>query len=49
MTPVGGGVQVEPLRAIDPQNRLPDEKGAVKQAYQSVRLEDLPATRWWWD
>lgn len=49
MTPVGGGVQVEPLRAIDPQSRLPDEKGAVKQAYQSVRLEDLPANRWWWD
>jgi hypothetical protein len=49
MTPVGGGVQVEPLRAVAPQSRLPDEKGTVKQAYQSVRLEDLPADRWWWD
>jgi hypothetical protein len=49
MTPIGGGVQMEPLRAVQSENRLKDEKGAVKHAHESVKLEHLAKGQWWWD
>jgi len=49
MTPVGGGVQMEPLRAVQSENRLKDDKGTVKQAHGSVKLEHLTKGQWWWD
>jgi hypothetical protein len=49
MTPIGGGVEVEPLKAVQSENRLKDEKGAVKQAHQSVKLSALAQGQWWWD
>jgi Protein of unknown function (DUF1598) len=49
MTPVGGGVQMEPLKAVLAENRLTDEKGAVKQAHSSVKLGSLAKGQWWWD
>jgi len=49
MTPVGGGVQMEPMRAVQSDNRLKDEKGTVKQAHDSVKLENLAKGQWWWD
>jgi Protein of unknown function (DUF1598) len=48
-TPIGGGVQMEPVRAIQPENRLTDEKGTVKQAYGSIKLDGLAKGQWWWD
>lgn len=49
MTPIGGGVNVQPTQALKPENRLSDEQGTVSQAYQQTALQNLPAGRWWWD
>jgi hypothetical protein len=49
MLPIGGGVQMEPVRALQAENRLKDEKGTVKQARDSVKLDSLAAGQWWWD
>lgn len=49
MTPVGGGVQMEPLQAVRSENRLADEKGAVKKAHESIKLDNLAQGQWWWD
>lgn len=47
-TPIGGGVNIEPYRALDYENLLKDEKGEIEQAKQSVKI-DLPEGVWWWD
>jgi len=49
MTPIGGGVEIEPLRAVQSENRLKDDKGTVKQARESVSLDHLATGQWWWD
>jgi hypothetical protein len=49
MTPVGGGVNIQARQALQSENLLKDEKGALKQLQQSVKLSDLPADQWWWD
>lgn len=48
MTPIGGGVHIEPDRALDTDNLLSDEKGSVAELREQVRL-NLPDGRWWWD
>jgi len=49
MTPIGGGVQMEPTLAVKTENRLKDEKGSVKQAHDGVKLSGLAKGQWWWD
>jgi hypothetical protein len=49
MTPIGGGVQMEPMKAVQTDNRLKDDKGTVKQTYGSVKLDQLANGKWWWD
>lgn len=49
MTPVGGGVQMEPMEAVKESTRLKDEKGAVKQTHDGIKLENLAKGQWWWD
>jgi hypothetical protein len=48
MTPIGGGVTIEALRALDTSNLLTDEDGAVQAAREEIGLE-LKDGRWWWD
>jgi hypothetical protein len=48
MTPIGGGVHIEPQQALAKRNLLPDEKGEVAKTRQEVQLR-LPKGRWWWD
>jgi hypothetical protein len=47
LTPIGGGVTLQPRIALDSPNLLMDEQGAVSQA----RGEKFaaPAGRWWWE
>jgi hypothetical protein len=47
LTPIGGGVTLQPRIALDSPNLLMDEQGTVSQA----RGEKLaaPAGRWWWE
>ena len=47
VTPIGGGVTVQPKMALDPSNILGDDEGTVASA-RGDKL-DLPADRWWWD
>ena len=49
MTPVGGGVAIQPLMALDSENLLEDESGEVAESRASVALEQLPEHVWWWD
>ncbi len=49
MTPIGGGVEMEPLKALRSTNRLPDEKGEVAKARQETRIPRLDPDQWWWD
>ncbi len=49
MTPVGGGVHIEPAMALASSNLLPDENQAVAQKRQQVDLKNLPPGQWWWD
>ena len=47
LTPIGGGVVMQPRIALDSPNLLMDEKGAVTAARDAAKT--LPADRWWWD
>ena len=49
MTPIGGGVDIQPTRALSQENRLPDEGGKVAAAQKKISLKDLPEGVWWWD
>ena len=48
MTPVGGGVHIEPTQALDSQNLLTDEKGKVDELRKQITLK-LAEGQWWWD
>ena len=47
LTPIGGGVTVNPRMAIDAPNLIMDEKGQVKSAHAAAK--DLPGDSWYWD
>lgn len=49
MTPVGGGVRIEPLAALEPSRKLADEQGQVQSAHRGIKVEGLAAGQWWWD
>jgi len=48
MTPIGGGVQIQPAHAIESDRLLSDEKGKVGKVYETVK-PDLAKDQWWWD
>jgi len=49
MTPIGGGVNIQPRLALNPQHLLADEQGAIKQQHEQVTLDHLKPGQWWWD
>ncbi|MEX0819735.1 MAG: DUF1598 domain-containing protein [Pirellulaceae bacterium] len=49
MTPIGGGVNIQPRLALTSSNLLPDEQGAVKKQRAEVTLDHLEPGQWWWD
>lgn len=49
MTPVGGGVVMEPREAVQASRLLKDDEGAVKDARSKVKVEGLAKGQWWWD
>jgi hypothetical protein len=48
MTPIGGGVHIEPGRALTADNRLSDQDGKVAKARREVKIQ-LAKGQWWWD
>ncbi len=49
MTPVGGGVRIEPAKAFDSDNLLPDEHHALYSLRGSISLDTSEDAPWWWD
>ena len=49
VTPIGGGVQMEPRLALASEYVLKDEQGTVKQAFQQTKTDKLAEGQWWWD
>jgi hypothetical protein len=48
VTPIGGGVQIQADRALDSENLLSDEDGAVATRHAEAKIE-LAEAQWWWD
>ncbi|TWU59014.1 hypothetical protein Poly51_17990 [Rubripirellula tenax] len=49
MTPLGGGVQMQPRIALSKENLKIDANGENVQAKQSAGPADLANGQWWWD
>ena len=49
MTPVGGGVRIQPLLALSSEYLQVDEEGELKELRQRVGIQGVPKDRWWWD
>ena len=49
MTPVGGGVHIEPRQALKPTNLLIDDEGKVESARKATSIVKLAPGQWWWD
>ena len=48
MTPIGGGVHINAQKALEPENLLADDGGAVKKLHAQIKPE-LAKGQWWWD
>jgi hypothetical protein len=48
MTPFGGGVEIEPAKALAEENLLSDPRGEVAKVREEIRSQ-LSTTHWWWD
>lgn len=49
VTPIGGGVQMEPRLALATEHVLKDEQGVVQQAREKIKTDKLTENQWWWD
>ena len=49
VTPIGGGVQMEPRLALASEHVMKDEQGTVKQAHETTKAAKLAEGQWWWD
>jgi hypothetical protein len=49
MTPIGGGVQIQPRLAFNTENLLQDEQGTIKSQQDEISLDHLKPGQWWWD
>jgi hypothetical protein len=49
MTPIGGGVHIEPLEALGPEQLLSDEGGELQKLHETVDIRQLAPDQWWWD
>ncbi|MCC9601149.1 DUF1598 domain-containing protein [Stieleria sp. JC731] len=49
MTPLGGGVQMQPRKALTTDNLVVDREGKNDAVKQSAGPADLEDGQWWWD
>jgi len=49
MTPIGGGVNIQPRQALSGSNLLSDEDGEVAKTRAGIDIRSIPADKWWWD
>ena len=49
VTPVSGGVHIEPRQAISASNVLSDKHGEVRATREKISAKSLAEDQWWWD
>jgi len=49
MTPIGGGVRIQPRKALESGNLTVDSDGHLVKVKTEIDLNDLAAGQWWWD
>lgn len=49
MTPIGGGVHINALKAVSATHIQPDEEGTVAAAHDGIDITNLAVGQWWWD
>lgn len=49
MTPIGGGVEIHPTRALSRDNAQSDSEGKVAAQRDKIDLKGLAKDQWWWD
>jgi hypothetical protein len=49
MTPIGGGVNIQPRQAIRRDRVQKDTDGMLQEAHSRISLDHLQAGQWWWD
>ena len=49
MTPIGGGVQIEPALALSEGAMLSDEEGTVAAMREQIDIRQIDPSVWWWD
>lgn len=49
MTPIGGGVAIQPTIALDTEHVKVETAGEVSKVRDEVKLDHLAANQWWWD
>ncbi len=49
MTPVGGGVHIEPDQALKSSNLVENNDDKVGQAHDKIKLDNVAKGQWWWD
>jgi hypothetical protein len=49
MTPIGGGVNIQPRLALNSDAVKIDTEGKINELKDSISLDELEASQWWWD
>ena len=49
MTPIGGGVNIQPLKAISESNLRVDAEGVILQLHRQLDPRQKQVNNWWWD
>ncbi len=49
MTPIGGGVSIQPRMALKSENLKQDKNGKIDTLRKSLGVEGLGEDQWWWD
>jgi len=49
VTPIGGGIRIEPTEALQTANVLADKDGKVAKQREAIDLKNLAPNQWWWD
>jgi hypothetical protein len=49
LTPIGGGVNIQPRQAFQGDRKKIDESGKLKGAQEATNIQGLTENQWWWD
>ena len=49
MTPIGGGVNIQPRIALNSDKAAVDTEGKIESVRDSIKFENLAEGQWWWD